>query len=146
MNHSENMNSHIHRDPEYQKQLAKYLFQCIFSEGSKILIFSILFFTWGLFPEFLTALILLILLRTNGGGIHCKHFIKLFHVIWQYSACTSVNTSGPCDDCPVPGLHDSRLLDGSGSIREPACGNQDCGSKKQTEHAADPIGFIHIDM
>ncbi|MCI8894340.1 MAG: accessory gene regulator B family protein [Lachnospiraceae bacterium] len=78
MNHSENMNSHIHRDPEYQKQLAKYLFQCILSEGSKILIFSILFFTWGLFPEFLTALILLILLRTNGGGIHCKHYSSCF--------------------------------------------------------------------
>lgn len=78
MNHSENMNSHIHRDPEYQKQLAKYLFQCIFSEGSKILIFSILFFTWGLFPEFLNALILLILLRTNGGGIHCKHYSSCF--------------------------------------------------------------------
>lgn len=64
----------------YKKQLVKYLFQCITSEGSKIILFSIIFFRFGLLKEFLFALILLMLLRTNGGGLHFKHYISCFAV------------------------------------------------------------------
>lgn len=59
---------------EYKKQLIKYLFQCIISEGSKILLFSIIFLRFGLLKEFLCSLILLTFLRTNGGGLHFKHY------------------------------------------------------------------------
>lgn len=62
----------------YKKQLVKYLCQCIASEGSKIILFSIFFFKLQLFKEYLIALILLMLLRANGGGIHCKHYTSCF--------------------------------------------------------------------
>lgn len=78
MNDDENLDSYIQNNPEYQKQLVKYLFHCILSEGSKIIIFSILFLRWNRFEEFGAALIFLMILRVNGGGIHCKHYINCF--------------------------------------------------------------------
>lgn len=63
-----------HMTIEYKKQLIKYLFLCILSEGSKILLFSIIFLRIHLFSEFLFSIVLLILLRTNGGGLHFKHY------------------------------------------------------------------------
>lgn len=65
-------------NPAYEKKILKYLAQCFLSEGSKILIFSLLFLKLELFPEFLTALLLLMVLRMNGGGIHCKHYLSCF--------------------------------------------------------------------
>lgn len=62
----------------YEVKLIKYLFQCIASEGSKIILFFIFFWKMKLLPEFITALILLMLLRSNGGGIHCKHYLSCF--------------------------------------------------------------------
>lgn len=67
-------------DPEYQKRLVKYLIQCILSEGSKIIIFSFIFCWIHLFTEFVVSLFLLILLRTNGGGIHFRHYTSCFVV------------------------------------------------------------------
>lgn len=61
---------------EYKKQLVKYLLQCIVSEGSKILLFSLISLRLHLFSEFAFAMVLLILLRTNGGGLHFKHYIS----------------------------------------------------------------------
>lgn len=65
---------------EYKKQLIKYLFLCALSEGSKILLFTMIFLRFHLLNEFLFALILLILLRTNGGGLHFKHYTSCFVV------------------------------------------------------------------
>lgn len=61
---------------EYQKQLVKYLFQCILSEGSKIILFALIFLNFRLLKEYLYALVLLVLLRTNGGGLHFKHYLS----------------------------------------------------------------------
>lgn len=61
---------------EYKKQLIKYFFQCVLSELSKMIIFGIIFIAFDLFTEYLFALILLILLRTNGGGLHLKHYVS----------------------------------------------------------------------
>ena len=63
---------------EYKKQLVKYLFQCVISEVSKIILFGIIFFRFDFFKEYVFALILLILLRTNGGGLHFKHYVSCF--------------------------------------------------------------------
>lgn len=65
-------------NPAYEKKLLNYFGQCILSEGSKVLIFSLLFLKLELFPEFLAALLLLMVLRMNGGGIHCKHYWSCF--------------------------------------------------------------------
>ena len=63
---------------EYQKQLVKYLFQCILSEGSKIILFALIFLKLGILKEYLYALVLLVFLRTNGGGLHFKHYLSCF--------------------------------------------------------------------
>ena len=62
----------------YKKKLIKYLFQCLGSELSKIILFSIIFINFHVFEEFLFALLLLILLRTNGGGLHFKNYMSCF--------------------------------------------------------------------
>ena len=59
---------------EYKKKLIKYLFLCILSEGSKIILFSLIFLRLHLFSEFLFSITLLIFLRTNGGGLHFKYY------------------------------------------------------------------------
>ena len=71
-----NINPAIKNNVSYQKKLVKYFIQCIISEGSKIVMFSIFFWKWNRFSEFAVALFMLMLLRTNGGGIHCKHYIS----------------------------------------------------------------------
>ena len=65
---------------EYKRKLIKYFFQCILSETSKIILFGIIFTRFNLFKEYIYALILLILLRTNGGGLHFKHYTSCFIV------------------------------------------------------------------
>lgn len=63
---------------EYKKLLVRYLFLCILSEGSKILCFSIAALMLKVFREFLFAMIWIILLRVNGGGLHFKHYASCF--------------------------------------------------------------------
>ena len=58
----------------YKKKLIKYFLLCILSEGSKIILYGLFFFRIHLFTEFLFALIILLFLRTNGGGLHFKHY------------------------------------------------------------------------
>lgn len=62
----------------YQKKIRIYLLKCFLSEASKILIMAVIFNYFQLLNEFWAALIFLMLLRTNGGGIHCKHYISCF--------------------------------------------------------------------
>ena len=76
MNQTQEFHSKLQNNPTYQKKLLKYFYQCIFCEGSKILLFSIFAMICHLFTEFLVALLALMLVRTNGGGIHCKHYIS----------------------------------------------------------------------
>lgn len=63
---------------EYKKLLVRYLFLCILSEGSKVLCFSIAALILEVFREFLFAMIWIILLRINGGGLHFKHYASCF--------------------------------------------------------------------
>lgn len=58
----------------YKKKLIKYFLLCILSEGSKIILYSLFFIRINLFVEFLFALFILMFLRTNGGGLHFKHY------------------------------------------------------------------------
>lgn len=74
------MSDYLNNNLEYQKKLVKYLIQCILSEGSKIVIFAFIFYGLHLFKEYVTSLFLLILLRTNGGGIHFQHYTSCFAV------------------------------------------------------------------
>ena len=63
---------------DYETKLLYYLLECFLSEGSKILLFTIFSLKYHCLLEFLTALSMLMLLRTNGGGIHCRHYCGCF--------------------------------------------------------------------
>lgn len=60
---------------DYEMAIIKYSVTALFSELSKIIILSILYAVIGKFDLFLVSSALLILLRLNGGGYHCKHYI-----------------------------------------------------------------------
>ena len=60
---------------DYEMAIIKYSITALFSELSKIIILSILYAVIGKFDLFLVSSTLLILLRLNGGGYHCKHYI-----------------------------------------------------------------------
>lgn len=65
---------------EYKKELQKYYLACLWMEGSKIILFLIIFGAMNLLKEFFMALLVLMLMRNHGGGIHCKHYISCFLV------------------------------------------------------------------
>lgn len=59
---------------EYRKAMKKYYIECAIVEGSKIVIYLIIFAALHMLPEYLIALTALFLVRTSGGGLHCKHY------------------------------------------------------------------------
>lgn len=61
---------------EYELELREYYWKCFISEFSKIIIFFIIALPLGLVKEFFVALILLMTLRTTGGGLHLEHYIS----------------------------------------------------------------------
>lgn len=61
---------------EYKKAVKTYIWKCILMEGSKIIIFFLLFFSLNLVTEFVMGLLVLMMVRCNGGGLHCKHYIS----------------------------------------------------------------------
>ena len=65
---------------EYEKKMNEYYLKCFLLEFSKICIFFIFFSLLGLIPEYLIALLSLMLLRSNGGGLHYKHYISCLAV------------------------------------------------------------------
>lgn len=65
-----------HELTDYEKELIQFFFKCIGLELSKILIFSIVFYFMHLFPEYIAALIGLLLLRSFSGGLHCKGYMS----------------------------------------------------------------------
>lgn len=60
---------------DYQVKLLRFSFTGLLYDVSKTLLFFVFFFAIGRLPEFLFAVVPLILLRTRGGGIH-------FHKYW----------------------------------------------------------------
>lgn len=61
---------------DYQIAQLKYLFKSLASEGSKFIIFSILFHSK--IRVFLFSIALLCILRIFSGGLHCKTYIGCF--------------------------------------------------------------------
>ena len=59
---------------DYEMAVIKYSITALSSEVSKLIILSIFFAMVGKFNFFVTASILLIFLRLNSGGYHCKHY------------------------------------------------------------------------
>lgn len=61
---------------EYELELREYYIKCLISELSKIIIFCLISIPLGLVKEFLVALLLLMMLRSTGGGLHLNHYLS----------------------------------------------------------------------
>ena len=73
---------------QYKTAIKKYLLQCIIMEGSKIILFFIIFAYFHVTLPYIIALLVLMLVRCNGGGLHCKHYISCFLLsLFVLSAC-----------------------------------------------------------
>lgn len=59
---------------QYKEAIKKYLLQCLLMEGSKIILFFIIFACFDLLFQYMSALLVLMLVRCNGGGLHCRHY------------------------------------------------------------------------
>lgn len=69
---------------EYEKKLQEYYWKCFISEFSKIIFFFLFFTLLGFTKEYFVALLSLMLLRNNGGGLHCKHYISCLLVSFLF--------------------------------------------------------------
>lgn len=69
---------------DYQIKLLRFSFTGILYDLSKTLIFGIYFCIIGRFPEFLFALIPLVLLRIRSGGIHFRKYWTCFFFSFLY--------------------------------------------------------------
>ncbi len=73
---------------EYEKRLIKYYQKCFISEFSKICVFFIIFMFLDVLPEYMIALLTLITLRSNSGGLHYKHYLSCFIVSFLFLYCS----------------------------------------------------------
>lgn len=69
---------------DYQIKLLRFYFTGILYDLSKTLILGIYFYIIGKFPEFLFALVPLVLLRIRSGGIHFKRYSTCFLFSFLY--------------------------------------------------------------
>lgn len=69
---------------EREKKLNEYYWKCFQSEFSKICIFLVIFILFDLTTEYFFALLYLIILRNNGGGLHCNHYTSCLLVSFTF--------------------------------------------------------------
>lgn len=69
---------------EYEKKLHEYYWKCFISEVSKIVIFFLIFVSLKLTDEYIAALLALMLLRNNGGGLHFNHYTSCLLVSFTF--------------------------------------------------------------
>lgn len=69
---------------EREKKLNAYYWKCFLSEFSKMCIFLVIFLLLDLTREYFFALLYLMVLRNNGGGLHCKHYISCLLVSFAF--------------------------------------------------------------
>jgi accessory gene regulator B len=69
---------------ERERKLNEYYWKCFYSEFSKICIFLIIFILLDLTTEYIFALLYLMVLRNNGGGLHCNSYISCLLVSFTF--------------------------------------------------------------
>lgn len=69
---------------ERARKLKEYYWKCFLSEFSKVCIFLIIFIFLDLTTEYIFALLYLMLLRSNGGGLHFKHYTSCLLVSFSF--------------------------------------------------------------
>lgn len=124
---------------EREKKLNEYYWKCFLSEFSKICIFLVIFILLGLTKEYLFALLYLMILRNNGGGLHCKHYTSclLVSFTFLYSSimlAIHITPSKPvsCTSILLCALLGYFLVPVTSSNRPAATPNQITKSKRNT--------------
>lgn len=74
----------------YEMALIKYVLVSIASEFSKLLFLGVFYLYIGKFDLFVSSFALLLLLRFNGGGYHCKHYITCLLMTFTISLASIV--------------------------------------------------------
>lgn len=69
---------------ERNTKLKEYYIKCFITEISKIIIFLLIFVYMGLTTEYLIALFFLMLLRSNGGGLHFNHYASCLVISFMF--------------------------------------------------------------
>lgn len=69
----------------YEIALIKYVIHSIISESSKLLLLGFFYYSIGKLSLFIASFFLLLLLRFNGGGFHCKHYLSCLAVTFIIS-------------------------------------------------------------
>lgn len=69
----------------HELALVKYAITSILSELSKLIIMGLFFYLTGYFAEFMFSTILLLFLRINIGGLHCRHYLTCFILTFTVS-------------------------------------------------------------
>lgn len=75
---------------DYEMAIIKYSVLTLFSELSKIIILSTVYLYMGKIDFFIISCVLLIFLRINGGGYHCKHYISCLFLTASISAAAII--------------------------------------------------------
>lgn len=69
----------------YEIALIKYVIHSIISEFSKLLLLGFFYYSIGKLSLFIGSFFLLLLLRFNGGGFHCRHYLSCLIVTFTIS-------------------------------------------------------------
>lgn len=79
-----NRTKELSSNRSYKKRLQEYYIKCFISEFSKVLLFLCIFMFLGLTKEYFAALLFLMILRHNGGGLHFKHYFSCLLVSFSF--------------------------------------------------------------
>lgn len=75
---------------DYEMAIIKYSITALFSELSKIILLIVTYAILGKLDLFIAFFILLILLRINGGGYHCKHYTTCLLLTFIFSVAAII--------------------------------------------------------
>lgn len=65
-------------ESQYREAMKRYYLQCLLMEGSKVILFFLIFSCLHVTVPYIMALLVLMLVRFSGGGLHCRHYISCF--------------------------------------------------------------------
>lgn len=99
---------------DYQIEQIRYTVVSLLSEISKLFIMGIFFTMTRHLPQYLTAILVLLILRTCTGGLHFKRYSSCLLVSFLIFYLGICHNHGICPDhvyCPFQSVHNYWFLD-----------------------------------